>query len=331
MPGIFQGDIIIKRAIELGIEDMRKNPWLIDHMMDDLVKSPYFDKEYGQKQIDACKEWFKRSRIGFYMSQENGRNEYPCITIEMGSSNEKQEMKTMADQSTESEILLPNKIGKKIPYVVKPFVPTGYDISSGTVSLPDNLVGIDDVAEGMILVDPTTGNGYPIEDINADGIVIEAGLPIEASELAVLPMNQFYKARVEHTFFQETYNIGCHAHGDPQSLMFLHSIVLYSLLRYRESLFEANGFTETTFSNSPPGINPSFSTEAEVLWSRTVSISGQVENSWIKTPRRVIENVALREKTATGFKGGIKIISNFDPPEFIDEENELWYTIEGEE
>ena len=55
-------------------------------------------------------------------------------------------------------------------------------------------------------------------------------------------------------------------------------------------------------------------------------MTGQVENNWIKSPRRTIESVVLREKTNSGFTGGIKILSNLDAPEFIDKENENWYT-----
>ncbi len=125
MPGIFQGDIIIKTAIDLGIEDMKKNPWLIDHMLSDLLRNPYLKEKYGAKQIEACKEWFRNAQIDIVLRGRDDKDRLPCVTIQVGPSNEKPEMKSMADQSTEKAVLLPGKIGKPIPYIVKPFTPAG--------------------------------------------------------------------------------------------------------------------------------------------------------------------------------------------------------------
>jgi hypothetical protein len=325
MAGIFQGDIIIKTAIDLGIEDMRKNPWLIDHMLSDLVKIGYFSDKYGQKQIDACKEWFRNAQIDVYMRAREDKDRLPCVTIQMGPSNEKPDMKTMADQSTDTTILMPQEIGKPIPYVVKPFVPVGYDQHTGLVEVPSS-VDLGSIAAGMILVNPAKGQGYTITEVNPDGIYIEPGLEIQASQFGVLPQYQYYKARIEHSFFDETYMIGCHAHGDTQTLLFLWSIVKYSILRYRESLLEANGFAESSISSAGPDFDEAFTTAGgEKAWTRFMTLNGQTENSWIKSPRRIIEVVNLREKTNAGYIGGISIISNTDPS-IIDKTENLWYT-----
>jgi hypothetical protein len=66
MAGIRQADIAIKTMIDLSVEDMRRNPWLIQHMLSDLVNISYFKDKYGQKQIDACQEWFKNNQIDVF-------------------------------------------------------------------------------------------------------------------------------------------------------------------------------------------------------------------------------------------------------------------------
>jgi len=334
MSGIFQGDIFIKTAIELGIDDMRKNPWLIDHMLEDLKNNPYTKEKYGEKQIDACKEWLANNKIDVYMRLRNDRDQPPCITIEMGPSNEKEDMKSMADQSTETTILLPNKINKPIPYVIKPFVPTGYVIATGEVMLdPD--IDTSGVSEGMILVNPVLGVGYPIQSIGPDGLFIEPGIEIEASQLGIVPQYQYYVARIEHSFFDETYNIGCHAHGDPQTVLWLWAITKYSILRYRESLLEANGFAQSSISSGDVGLNRDWTTPGgEQAFSRYMTLRGQIENSWIKSPRRIIESVVFKKKvpkSCNTYTGGIKIISNLDTPDFIDKSTQLWTTIEDSE
>lgn len=334
MSGIFQGDIIIKTAIELGIEDMRKNPWLVDHMLSDLVNISYFTDKYGQKQIDACKEWLNNNQIDVYMRGRDDKDRLPCVTIQMGGSDEKEEMKLMADQSTEKIALLPNKIGKPIPYVIKPFTPVGYDDSTGELSLDDS-IDLAGVSVGMILVNPANGQGYVILDITPNGITIEAGMEIVASQFGIVSQFQYYEARIEHSFFAESYIIKCHAHGDPQNVLFLWSIIKYSILRYRESLLEANGFAQSSINSGPPDFDESFTTNGgEKAWTRFITLSGQVENSWVKSPRRFIESVVLKNttpvgangKASKGYTGGILILSNFDTPPFVDQSEETWVT-----
>jgi hypothetical protein len=227
---------------------------------------------------------------------------------------------------------MPQQIGKPIAYVVKPFVPTGYDMASGVVGVPDDTKGVDAVAPGMILVDPSNGQGFVIQGIDDEGIHIETGIQLDASQLAVVPQYQFYKARIEHTFMQESCDITCYTHGDPQTTLWLHSIVLYSILRYRESLLEATGFSESSVASSPLMEDQYYQgADGEQAFMRSIQLSGQTENSWIKSPRRIIETVLLKEKKVAGFVGGIKILSNSDSPEFLDKSNETWYTVEDTE
>jgi hypothetical protein len=119
MAGIFQLDMTIKMAIELGMEDIRKNMWLIDHMLSDCIDNPYLKDKYGQSQIDGCKEWFLNNQIDLYMRPRIDKDRMPCVVITPGPAPEKDEMKHMGDASTESVVLMPNQIGKPIPYIVK--------------------------------------------------------------------------------------------------------------------------------------------------------------------------------------------------------------------
>jgi hypothetical protein len=318
MSGIFPGDALIRTAIELGMDDMRKNPWLIEHMMSDFVDIRYIADKYGKKQVDACKEWFANNNVDVYMRGIRDKDRMPCITISVDNSNEKIDMKFMADQSPQTTILLPKQIDKTIPYIIPPFVPAGYDQDTGSV-LVDSSVNLALVAPGMLLVNPANGQSFPILGIEADVILIQPDQSFEASQLGVLPQHLFFKARIEHTFFQETYSVGCHAHGDPQNAIWLHAIVLYSLLRYRESLLEANGFAESYVSNSPLVPNEHYSGPGgEEAWMRVITLNGQVENSWIKSPKRFIENTAVN----------MKILSNLNTTAAVtDVSAQTWETV----
>jgi hypothetical protein len=325
---IFAGDVIIAEAIRQGLEDMRKNLWLLDDVFANFTKEPALKDKYGQKEIDAAKDWFLNNKIEVNLRYRNDKDQFPCVTIALGSSSEKEEMKHLGDLSTEVETLMPNQIGKPIPYIVKPFIPISYDQTTGVLTVPDS-VSMRGVRSGQILVDPDTGNGYIIQEVISNGIKLEPNLKISLTRAGIVPQYQIYKARREHTFFQETYSIGCHVHGDPAPLLWLHAIVLYTILRYRESLLEGRQFTQSSVSSSDLVQNPNFEGPGgENVFSRYITLTGQVENSWLKTPFRIIEAVEINEENEEGFRSGIKILSNLDSPVSLDTEDDIWTTID---
>lgn len=328
--GLQQSDIFIKTAIELGIEDMRKNPYLIEHMLDDLVTNRYVKEKYGLKQVEACKEWIANNQIEVNLRPRDDRDRLPCVSIYLENSNEKPDMKSMADQSPESLILLPNKIGKPIPFIVNPFVPEGYDQALGVVEVPDS-VNLDIITPGMVLVNPQNGNGYVILGIVEGGLQVGPGQEIDASELAIIPQYKFYKARIDRIFNEEVYSIACNAHGDPQNVIFLWNIVKYSILRYKQALLEGNGMYETVLSSSGgPDLVEWTAPGGERIYVRMFKITCMTEDTWIQAPHRIFESVSFspKQKKCKGVTGGIKIISNLNTSPFIDPTTQSWTTVE---
>lgn len=327
---VHQSDVFIREAIMLGLEDIRKNIWLLNDILGDFVTSPYLKPKYS-KQVDACREWFLANNVDVVMGMRNDTNRLPAVIITLGLSNERLEMKTFGDTSTEKVILLPNDISKPIPYVIKPFAIQNYDSGTGYV-ICDPSVSLVGVSAGMILVNPGNGNGYVIQDLTYNGLALLPGLVVSTGTYGIVPQFQYYEARIEHTFFSETYSIECVAHGDPQVLLWLHSIVLYSILRYRESLLEANGFSESTVSSSDIRSGDGFQGPGgEQAFKRIITLSGQTESSWIKTPRRFVESMVLREETPQGFAGGIKILSNGNSSDFEDPTGVNWSTVDDQD
>jgi hypothetical protein len=330
--GIFQGDIIIKTMIDLGIDEMRKNEWLLDHAFESLKSVPYISDKYGQKAIDAAKEWFRNNEINVYMRPRNDKDALPCVTITPGPHPELPEMKSMADLSSVKKILMPQEIGKPIPFVVKPFTPTGYDPSTGEVGIDPNTAGFDIVVPGMILVNPANGIGFIIQGTSAGAIIIEDSLDFNATELAVIPKFAYYEARVEHMFCADSYNISCQTHGDVQNTLWLHTIVLYAILRYRESLLEGSGFAQSSVNSGEIMQDPQYEGPGgETSYLRMIQLTGQIENSWIKAPRRFIEAAVIKDRDCQEISSGIKILSNYDTPPTIDAANEVWTTVDEDD
>jgi hypothetical protein len=129
----------------------------------------------------------------------------------------------------------------------------------------------------------------------------------------------------------ETYTIGCHG-NDQQTNLWLHSIAVYSLLRYRQTLLEADGFAQSMITSGPMYPNPNYSDAGQVIWTRDIKLNGQVENRWYMQPHRIIENVALgTEGGVTGvddaYIGGVRILSNITDT-FEDLRTVNWSTLQ---
>ena len=312
---LYLGDIRIKTAIELGLEDIKKNPWLLNDILGDTVANQYLRERYSS-QISSCTQWLENNRINVVFSMREDRLEFPAISIELGSSNEKTEMKHMGDLSYEKVHLYPNEINRPVPYIVPPssgsYDPTlGLFTFSGTVSLLA-------VSPGQALVDPSTGTAYIAQSVpSANQVQLLTGLSLNATLYGVIPEYRYFETRVGHTFMQEEYNIVCHG-LDQQTLLWLHSIVVYSLLRYRQTLLEADGGAESIIKSTKMYPNADYSDAGQVIWSRSINLSIQVENRFLEQPHRIIENVA--------FQGPLKIISNItDTAEDLDTVN--WATL----
>ena len=326
---VFQGDLIIKTTVELAIEDIRKNPWIIYDIFSDVAENPLLSQKYGLQEITRAKEFILNNNIAIYMRHRLDKMEYPCITISIGNSNEDKSLATLGDQSVDFEEYDGSDIGRPIKFLVKPFQPISYDKATGIVEIPSTVTEYRYLDKGMLLVDPTTGGAFIINGkAGINGLQIAAGSELPGGELAVIPQYHLYKARCERAISQEQYTIGCHTHGDPSTLIFLFSLVKYSLYRYREGLLEHNNFQLSNLSCTDMIKNDQM--QEENVYSRWITLSGQVEESWIKTPFRFIEAVELNDPDRPDsviFDAGIKILSK-DAPLSIDSEEEIWVTID---
>lgn len=291
--------------LELGLEDVKKNPWLLNDILGDTISNQYLRERYGT-QIESCKQWLANNRINILLSARDDKMEFPSITIELGTSNEKLEMKHMGDLSVENRTFMPNDINKPIPYVVKPATGS-YDSTSGTFTFTSPVI-LNAVSPGMVLVDPSTGNGYVVQSVlSATQISLLLNLTLNAATYGIIPEFQYYNAQIGHAFMQEPYKIVCNS-MDQQALLWLHSIAVYSMLRYRQVLLEKDGYAESVISSSGMYPNPDYSDPGQVIWSRDINITGQVENRWIMQPHRFVENISMGQ--GEGFVGGVKIVSN---------------------
>jgi hypothetical protein len=318
---IWQGDVFFRRIIELILRDVRQNPWLIDDILSDFITDPMLSGIYGQKEIENAKKWITDNEISVFLPHRMDLEKMPCVTIAIGTNMEDRSLARMADMTHIVETLNPTQIGKVVPYIVSPFNYTSYDQITGFFEVP-NTINLLIIQPGMAVINPQTGAGFIIVSKSNNGFSIAAGTAISFPTIGIIPEYRIYKARREIATFQENISIGCHVHGDPNALLWLYSIMMYGLLRYREGLIESRNFQISNLQTTDMIRNDAFQSFGENVYSRFITITGQVENTWIKAPKRVIEAINIVE----GIDAGLIIINKDDGevPDIIDPTQDSW-------
>lgn len=320
--GIFQGDVVIGEIVNLILEDIRNSPWLIEDILSDFIENPYLKKKYGVKEIQNCKEWFANNQVKVYNTVRPDHVERDYITVAVGNSSEDNSLATLSDMSVFVDQYSPSDIDKKIPYIIPPFTPVSYDISIGFVVVPTE-IDLSVLAHGQPIIDPKTGSGFLVDRAGIvgdnQGIFLQPVNGIFPSfsmtQAAVIAQYLYYRARRERASFREAYTIGCHSSGQYNIALWLSSIVQYGIMRYREGLLEKCGFQISTVNISEITQEANFGGDLE--YGRYISLTGVVENSWIKSPKRVIESVSIQD----GYSGGLKIQG---PESQQPDENGIW-------
>lgn len=278
--GIAQSDLLIKDAVEAGLTDLRNDPDLLDYCFasmrfDDLTKD-----EYGAKQVALAKAWFLATNVVVSMSVKADESRFPIITISL--------MESAEVENTHGDVhYVPfEDVGSGWPILVGPFNPIAYAPSSGMIVVPVDAIGDKTLGVGMSIYD-RVGNAYEIiEILDDDTIAITPGIVADFGQATIKSPPPRQVAAVESANFRETYQVGVHVTGESDHLMWLHSIVSFALLRYREIFLESRGLERTTISSLDLQLNSAFETER--VFSRGINVTGYVRQYW---PKRIVSKI----------------------------------------
>jgi hypothetical protein len=293
--GIPQTDIIVRTAIIAGLEDLRANPNLLDYVFASLPRDALTYRQYGEEQVSLAKEWFLSQDIPVFMNTRLDDSKLPCITIAMTGSSETEE--ALGDVSAP---VIEEAIHQPTLVYSGPFTPTRYDAVTGYLYLPSNFDF--DVFPGMSLRDGV-GVIHTIEDVvDNTTIQLATGLNTDFRNSAIVNHGSI-RVTVESVNFKETFEIGCHALAESAQLTYLHSIVVFILLRYKEELLESRGLERTTISSGPVTLNTSFQV-SEPVFTRIINFTGFVSASWPKFIRAPVEGLTVEVTTTPDYAYG---------------------------
>jgi len=291
--GIHQSDLIIRTAIIAGIADIRRNPWLLDYCFASISQDTLTKDVYGAKSAEQAKKYFLSSNIPVFMDTRVDSAKLPAISIHLQSSDEA--------ENTTADINYDVSEATEAPWtpLAGPFAPSAYVASTGKMTIPAASIGDLVLAPGMFVID-SVGLAHEIQDVLDDGtVLVQPGTTSDFRRSYIKGSQPRLITSLESVTFKETYTLGVHVQGEASYLTYLHSILVFILLRYKETLLEARGFERSVISSSD--VRPDTSTEKELAWVRYMSITGYVKQIW---PKAVSERIQSTVTQPTmGFAG----------------------------
>ena len=281
---IISTDILIKTMIEAAIQDLRKNAWILDDVFGGLATDPLSSLEYGYKEVVKAKEWFLNNNINVYLQNRIDVPTFPCITIVHSQSSEKLDRASLGDYG-EIEQIYPKGRIRQPQWIVPPFTPAAFDPNSNIsgqaiITMPTG-TSTYQVAPGQFYVSAISGKAYQIlQVLTSSTFTIKSGIVDDFKDSYIVPPTALWNLNRELTFLDESYAIGIHTASYPVDCLWLRQVIMYAFFRYKEAYLEGRGYELSTIQASPVDRNPHF--EKDVVYSAVISLTGQVEASWIK-------------------------------------------------
>lgn len=279
--GIHQGDVVVRTGILAAIEDLRANDWLLEDVFASLPNDLLTKAEYGEREIERAKKWFRSTKIAVLMSHEITDPKLPCISINIGEASE-------AETTLGDTHYVPVQPFARIWPALTPTFQASYGPITGQVIVPDEIAETLVIAPGMQLID-RAGTAHEILEVIDDKTFMIEPKTADFSKAVIKgkqPSGSQTLGSVKH---RESFILGCHVAGEPTHLIYLHSILLFCLYRYKKTLFEARGFERHTVTPTEFRRNEAF--ENEIVFSRHVNLTGYVAQVWPEEEKQNLTNL----------------------------------------
>lgn len=289
--GFFQGDILIRSALIQAFVDLRANPELLDAAFAFLERDELTKKTYGQKEADRAKEWFLKNNIPVVMTPAESEAGLPCVSVQLGSS--------VAAETTLGDVHYDPQDFNQTKWlnVSKTFNPVNYDLTTGIVTPPPG-VFLDGLVPGvgMHLFD-TDGNKYRVvETFDDNSFRIDEAIVADFSRSILKGYRPSEVTKWESGVYKQTYHIGVHVDSQSVYLLWLHTIVDFVLLRYKEWYLEARGFERSTTTSSDVMRREDLGA-TQLVFSRFIDITGYVRQYWPKKTYPTVQGINVLLKT----------------------------------
>jgi hypothetical protein len=316
---IFQSDLVLMSTIQLGLNDLRRNNFLLDEAFGSLVLDPYLAKMYGQKEIDRFQTFISKN-IGLYVDHrppDNGK--FPCIVIKVGAGTEDTSREALGD-SYQSELREPSYYKGAIATIpnilLGPVTPISYNMYTGLITFdPSVSLSKSNVFDTTcMIVDNINQKSYPIALVMSDNsLQIATGIQnINLTGMTITPVNQQLANTIRSLWMYENHTISMYA-SEATEVIYLFNIVFYILQRHKLHLLDRRNFAVSTMGYSEI-YRASSPDDPNNLYGRDITLRGRVEQ-------------AVIESTTPLLLGIIPTIEldGIPQPDTIDPRNQIWF------
>jgi hypothetical protein len=286
-------DTIILTAFRIGLADIRRNPYLIDDIMCQFMEDPYLKDSWGKQQIDRFKDFLAKRQINVVMETRlPDLSKLPAIVIKIGGGSEDPQKQGLGDSdhydSVEASTL--GGIFADPNIILGPVTPESYDPATGELTFSVD-VSLDTVFEGQFVYDEVNKQAYEIQVVlDKHTLLLDTDLKADFTNMTIRPTKNIVKHSKKSIWFYEDYTITCIS-TEPNELMFLYSLCLYILGRYKKTLFEARNFEVGTYSYSPVYV-PNPSDDTNLLFARDLNLRGRVQHTFIESTNQIIQGIS---------------------------------------
>jgi hypothetical protein len=330
---VLSTDILVKTAIEAALADLRRNEWILPDIFGGLATDPLSKHEHGYKEVAAAIEWFKKTNIPVFLDFRLDSPTMPCITVANIPRAELTNRASLGDEGS-IEDYYPEENGGAIKpiKIIDNFTIKGYDKAKGTILMPEGLT-TEQVVAGQFMVSQASGKAYEILQVLSNtSFKVKPNIQDNLQSVFIAPPVSLWNLHRELTFVQESVSISCNTSGNPVECQWLHDLLWYALLRYKEVYLEGRGFELSTLVSGEMMINQGFS-DADRIFTRVITLTGQLEVSWVKyiAPRlhSIKQAIVIADgpKTPPTYKDmadnqGWKMAGDIEPTKETKNENE---------
>jgi hypothetical protein len=272
---VFPVDLVVHSALEAGLAELRREPWLLDYAFAGLLNDAATRRQFGAKERDAAKKWYARTDVPVLMDFELATTPPYCLSIAL--LDEGESANTLADVNED-----PIEATQAVqPALAGPFDPKGWDASTATLTLPQSVVDVVVVVPGMLVTDHE-GRAYTVVSASGSTVVLPAGTHADFRSATIRGTQPRLATTLCSVETRHSVRIGCHAAGDSYQLLWLHCIAKFVLLRGRKMQLEGRGFYQTRISSGGFSRDDRWG-PGQLAWTRYVTITGNAKDYWPET------------------------------------------------
>ncbi|HMG15264.1 MAG TPA: hypothetical protein VK590_07460 [Saprospiraceae bacterium] len=288
---ISQSDLVLIKALTEGLAYLRRNPWQLDYVFQDVTASN-LNVEFGREEIQRAKKWFLKTEIPVFGVYRLDKPIYPCITVSVLSSNESEAHAALGEIDPmvfpEDETVNKQDLVSVPDMIEGPFSPS-YDITTGIVTIPDEF-STELIFVNQGLYSQTSNTTYQIQAILSDKtFLIDKGIRDNLTNSFITPAYNVLKVMRHIANFKEQYEINCCIKGTPGELYWLHAITTYVLLQRRQYLLEKYNIGLSNLSSGEMVLDEAQSPEN--FFQRRIIMTGMAEVRWVDCLSEYLEGV----------------------------------------